>query len=145
MIKKNRWLFIILTIAVSASLSLITGCGKTKAPDFEADYDVIIIGGGMGGLSAGAHLASNGLKVLLLEQHHKVGGCATNFTRGDFVFETSLHEMAGGGPRTEDGALRRLMTLCGVYDKVETYQLPELYRSIYPGGVDVTLPSTWEG
>ncbi|MBN1883134.1 MAG: FAD-dependent oxidoreductase, partial [Deltaproteobacteria bacterium] len=64
------------------------GCGGPKPPTHEADYDVIIIGAGMGGLSAGAHLAASGLKVLVLEQHHKVGGCTTNFTRGDFTFET---------------------------------------------------------
>ena len=66
MFKKYRWLFIILMIAALVSLISITACGKKKAPDFEADYDVIVIGGGLGGLSAGAHLASNGLKVLLV-------------------------------------------------------------------------------
>lgn len=33
------------------------------------NYDVIVIGGGLGGLSAGAKLAKEGKKVLLLEQH----------------------------------------------------------------------------
>ncbi len=144
MFRKHKWLFIVLTIASLVFFIFIASCRKVKAPDFEADYDVIIIGGGLGGLSAAAHLAKNDLKVLLLEQHHKVGGCSTNFKRGDFVFETALHEMAGGGPRVEDGDLKQLMTLCGVYDKVKTYQLPDLYRSIYPG-VDITLPPTWEG
>ncbi len=94
----------------------------------------------MAGLSSGAHLASKGLKVLLLEQHHKVGGCASNFTRGDYTFEVALHELAGGG-------LFQLMDLCGVKDKVELYQLPDLYRSILPGEttIDVTMPANWEG
>ena len=41
------------------------------------NYDVIIIGSGLGGLSCGATLAKNGKKVLVLEQHELIGGCAT--------------------------------------------------------------------
>ncbi|MBF7049510.1 FAD-dependent oxidoreductase [Campylobacter volucris] len=35
----------------------------------DVKYDVVIIGSGLGGLSAGAYLAKNGKKVLILEQH----------------------------------------------------------------------------
>jgi len=138
---KRRKLWIVSVCLVSAvALMGIWGCGKKTAPTHEAEYDVIIIGAGMGGLSAGAHLASSGLKVLVLEQHHKVGGCTTNFTRGDYTFEVALHELAGGG-------LIDLMELCGVRDKVEIYDLPDFYRSVYPGdpGVDITMPTDWEG
>ena len=37
-------------------------------------YDVIIIGAGLGGLTAGAKLTKEGLRVLLLEQHDRPGG-----------------------------------------------------------------------
>ncbi len=136
---------IFLTLFIALSLLLVVGCGGKEPPDFEADYDVIIIGGGMGGLSAGAHLANAGLKVLLLEQHHKVGGCCTNFTRGDFTFEVALHEMAGGGPGKNDRGLYRLLQITGVGDKVKMYELPDFYRSIYPDDIDVRLPNNWEG
>jgi len=33
------------------------------------NYDIIIIGAGLGGLTAGAKLAKEGKKVLLIEQH----------------------------------------------------------------------------
>jgi all-trans-retinol 13,14-reductase len=59
------------------------------------NYDVIIIGGGLGGLTAGAKLAKEGNKVLLLEQHYIPGGCATVFKRKDFIMEVGLHEMDG--------------------------------------------------
>jgi all-trans-retinol 13,14-reductase len=133
----------IFIIFLAIAFLAAAGCGGKKRPANEADYDVIIIGGGMGGLSAGAHLASKGLKVLLLEQHHKVGGCTTNFTRGDFTFETALHEMAGGGPGKQDRALFKLLEVTGVDKKVELYELKDFYRSIYPG-VDVSMPGTWE-
>ncbi len=139
MIRSSSLIKILFVLIISLSLITANGCG-TKKPAHEAQYDVIIVGGGMAGLSAGAHLASNGLKVLLLEQNDRVGGCTTSFKRGDFTFEVALHEMAGGG-------LFQLMDLCGVRSKVELYQLPEFYRSIYPGTttVDVTMPPTWEG
>jgi len=129
-----------LILILALSMFTAYSCGPGAKPAAEPQYDVIIVGGGMAGLSAGAHLASKGLKVLLLEQHHKVGGCTTNFTRGDYTFEVALHELAGGG-------LFKLMDLCGVKDKVELYQLPELYRSVWPGEttVDVTMPANWEG
>ena len=59
------------------------------------NYDVIIIGAGLGGLTAGAKLARTGKKVLLVEQHNIPGGCATTFKRKDFTVEVGLHEMDG--------------------------------------------------
>ncbi len=52
-------------------------------------FDVIVIGSGLGGLTAGAKLAKEGRKVLLIEQHNKPGGCATTFRRGDFTLVVS--------------------------------------------------------
>jgi len=51
-------------------------------------YDVIIIGGGIGGLVAGALFADAGLSILLLEQHGIVGGCASTFVRRGYGFES---------------------------------------------------------
>ena len=62
------------------------------------NYDVIIIGAGLGGLTAGAKLAREGKKVLLIEQHDRAGGYATTFKRGDFILEVGLHEMYGPSP-----------------------------------------------
>ncbi|MFX1282715.1 MAG: FAD-dependent oxidoreductase [Promethearchaeota archaeon] len=63
------------------------------------EYDVIIIGSGLAGLTAGAKLAKEGKKVFLIEQHEKVGGCATVFHRKiqgkKTGFEVGLHEMDG--------------------------------------------------
>ncbi len=60
-----------------------------------AHYNAVLIGGGLGGLTAGATLAKFGKKVLVLEQHYIPGGCATNFKRKDYVMEVGLHEMDG--------------------------------------------------
>jgi len=103
-------------------------------------YDVIVIGAGLGGLSAATMLARNGLGVLLLERHNVPGGYATSFVRGRYEFEVALHELSGIGPPERRGSLYRYLEYLGVADKVEFFHLPNLYRSVFPD-LDVTLPS----
>ena len=55
-------------------------------------YDVVVIGSGLGGLTAANTLARSGRSVLLVEQHYKLGGMATWFKRpGGHIFDISLH------------------------------------------------------
>src|SRR5438477_2425404 len=56
------------------------------------EYDTIVIGSGLAGLTAANTLARSGQSVLLLEQHYKLGGMATWFKRpGGHIFDISLH------------------------------------------------------
>lgn len=87
-------------------------------------YNTIIIGGGLAGLTAGATLSKFGKKVLLLEQHHKPGGCATTFKRGDFVIEVGLHEMSG---LVENGNLSNIFKMLEVDKHVQFEKVPEFY------------------
>lgn len=60
-------------------------------------YDVVVIGSGLGGLTAANVLARQGRTVLLLEQHYKLGGMATWFRRpGGHIFDISLHGFPHG-------------------------------------------------
>ncbi len=62
-----------------------------------AQYDVVVIGSGLGGLTAANILAREGRSVLLLEQHYKLGGMATWFKRpGGHIFDISLHGFPHG-------------------------------------------------
>lgn len=55
------------------------------------DYDYIIIGAGMGGLSVANFLAKYGKKVLVLEKHNIPGGLVTSFRRNDVHFDLGIH------------------------------------------------------
>ena len=56
------------------------------------EYDVIVIGSGLAGLTAANILGSAGYQVLLIEQHYKLGGMATWFKRpSGHIFDVSLH------------------------------------------------------
>jgi phytoene dehydrogenase-like protein len=55
-------------------------------------FDVVVIGAGLGGLTAGAILAREGRKVLVIERSNSVGGAASSYKVGDLFVEGSLHE-----------------------------------------------------
>ncbi len=57
--------------------------------------DVVVIGAGLGGLSAASYLAKAGYAVTVLEHHAVPGGYAHEFRRGKYRFEVSLHALDG--------------------------------------------------
>lgn len=66
------------------------------------DYDIVVIGSGLAGMTAANILGRNGHSVLLLESHNKLGGFATWFYRHDrsHVFDISLHGFPVGMIKT---------------------------------------------
>ena len=67
------------------------------------DYDIIVIGAGMGGLTAAALLAHDGYRVLVLESHIEPGGCASSYERKRpdgtcYVFDVGATLFAGFMP-----------------------------------------------
>lgn len=99
-------------------------------------YDIIITGAGLGGLTAGAKLAKEGKKVLLLEQHDRPGGCATTFYRRDYTMEVGLHEMDGLHERDLKTKIFRDL---GLFDRVTFLKVPEFYR-FASDRLDVVIP-----
>lgn len=65
--------------------------------EIQSNYDVIIIGSGIGGLICGTFLAKNGKKVLIIERHSIPGGYCTSFKRKGFVFDAAVHHIGGCG------------------------------------------------
>jgi len=100
--------------------------GKTRA---EADYDVIIIGSGGGGMAAAARLSLEGKKVLVIERNDKIGGYMTNFKKGDYFFEVSMHSMDG----FNEGFFNRdMFRKLGIFHMVKPIMNDPMYRALYP-------------
>lgn len=59
------------------------------------NYDIIVIGSGLGGLVCARQLAKQGRSVLVLERQAQPGGCLQSYRRGDFEFDTGLHYVGG--------------------------------------------------
>ena len=88
--------------------------------------NIVIIGAGLGGLSAGALLAKEGYKITILEQHSMVGGCATVFKRkGGFTCEVGLHEMDGV---YTSPVIKKVFERLGVYENVEFVKPDEFFK-----------------
>ena len=58
-------------------------------------FDAIVIGSGLGGLTAAALYARAGHQVLVLERNHNFGGAAAVYRHGALAIEASLHEIDG--------------------------------------------------
>ncbi len=112
-------------------MTIFISCGSNeKSRDAKDVYDVAIIGAGGGGLSAAARLTQAGKKVIVIEQHSRVGGYMTNFKRKGYTFEVSLHAMDNLNPgRMNVDLLKDL----GIYDKVKPVKADPMCKVFFPG------------
>ena len=78
-------------------------------------YDVIIIGSGISGLTAGVLLAEKGKKVLILEKHFKVGGWTHTFKRDCYEWDVGIHYI--GEVHSKRSPVRKL------FDQISNGQL----------------------
>ncbi len=71
---------------------------KAERDQSEENWDVIIIGSGMGGMSTASALSQLGHKVLLLEQYSALGGQTHSFSRDGFRWDAGVHYLSGFAP-----------------------------------------------
>ncbi|MGW1838797.1 phytoene desaturase family protein [Streptomyces sp. NPDC002067] len=62
---------------------------------------MVVIGGGLGGLSTGCYAQMNGYRTTIVEMHELPGGCCTSWDRGDFTFDCCVSWLLGSGPGSE--------------------------------------------
>lgn len=59
------------------------------------EYDILVIGSGLGGLVSALILAKEGLKVCVLEKNNQYGGNLQTFSRDKLIFDTGVHYLGG--------------------------------------------------
>ncbi len=102
-------------------------------------YDVIVIGAGLGGLTAAAMLAKAGCKTLLIERNYGVGGAASTYKSGDLIVEASLHETSN--PHDPIDPKHDILGKLGVLEKVVWVPTGSVYEARGgPLGVPFVLP-----
>jgi prolycopene isomerase len=92
-------------------------------------YDAVVIGAGLGGLSAAAFLAKAGANVLAVERLEGVGGYTHAFSRPPYTFDPCVHAIGATAPGMPvDTWLHAL----GVRDRVDFIPLRSFYTVMFP-------------
>ncbi|MES1214370.1 MAG: NAD(P)/FAD-dependent oxidoreductase [Bacteroidota bacterium] len=85
-------------------------------------YDVVIIGSGMGGLVCANLLSQEGLRVCVVEKNRQFGGCLQTFVRDKVIFDSGVHYIGG----LEKGQnLYQILKYMGVMEKLKLEKLDE--------------------
>ena len=111
--------------------------------NIESNYDVIVIGSGLGGLSAASLLAKAGKSVLVVESHDRCGGYAHGFNRKRYHFDSGVHLTSGCGKVGYKGGqvIHKLIQAIGVSQQIEFIPVDPFSQACYPG-LNVKLPVT---
>ncbi len=115
--------------------------------DISSDrYDVIVIGSGMGGLTAAALLAKEGRKVLVVEQEEQPGGHARTFTHGPYTYDRALHLIMGCAESSPlgIGIIDALLRHLRIRDRCEFLRVDPLLTAHFPD-YRIRLPGTMAG
>lgn len=94
---------------------------------------IVIIGGGVAGLSAGIFAQKNGFDSVILEKHHTLGGECTGWDRQGYHIDGCIHWLVG----TKEGTpSRKLWDTVGALDGVDIHN-PESFMAVEHDGVTV--------
>ena len=106
------------------------------------EWDAVVIGSGLSGLTTAAYLATNGLKVLVLERYDVAGGCSQTFRRKrEWQFDVGLHYIGGVRHGGIAGVLRGL----GLLDRIEFVEMdPDGFDTLVFPDFRFRVPKGWD-
>jgi len=100
-------------------------------------FDVVVVGAGIGGLTAAALLAKRGQSVLIVDQHYVAGGNATVFKRPGYEFDVGLHYIGHGG---EGGMFPRILAAAGAEPVTFRPMDPDAFDTVVLPGLELGIP-----
>ena len=114
--------------------SLATWWGRAAEQQRRAapeHFDAVVVGSGIGGLSAASVLSSFGRKVLVVEAHDHAGGCAHEYEVDGFRFENGPSLYAGLSPAASPNPLKHVFQIIGEEPSWITY---DRWGTAFPEG-----------
>ena len=116
----------------------------TSSPAAHPDqnWDVIVIGAGIGGLVTASQLAAKGAKVLVLERYLIPGGSGGSFKREGYTFDVGASMIYGFGEQGHTNLLTR--ALADVGQHCDTAPDPAQLEYHLPGGLNVAVDRDYE-
>ncbi len=123
--------------AMSGKAHSAKSWSKGSPANAPAIWDYVVIGSGMGGMTAAAILAKLGRRVLVIEQHYVPGGFTHMFKRPGYTWDVGVHAVGEVTERSLPGRILARLTdgklkwqsLGGVYDE---FHFPENFRIDFP-------------
>jgi prolycopene isomerase len=106
------------------------------------NWDVIVIGAGIGGLVTASQLAAKGAKVLVLERYLIPGGSGGSFKREGYTFDVGASMIFGFGEQGHTNLLTR--ALADVGQHCDTAPDPAQLEYHLPGGLNVAVDRDYE-
>jgi len=107
-----------------------------------SEYDVIVIGSGIGGLVSATQLAAKGAKVLVLERYLIPGGSAGYFEREGYRFDVGASMIFGFGKQGTTNLLTRALDAVNV--SLETIRDPVQIHYHLPNNLDLKVHQDYE-
>lgn len=108
-----------------------------------SDFDAIVVGSGIGGMTAAAYLAAGGKRTLVLESYDVIGGCTHVFRRaGKWEFDVGMHYIGDCGP---NGQIPTVLRGVGLDKKIEFLPLdPDGFDTIVFPDLTLKIPIGWD-
>ena len=106
------------------------------------DYDVIVIGSGIGGLVTATQLSAKGARVLVLERYLIAGGSSGYFERQGYRFDVGASMIFGFGQEGTTNLLTRALAAVGM--SLETIADPVQIHYHLPDGLDLKVHKDYE-
>jgi all-trans-retinol 13,14-reductase len=103
-------------------------------------FDYVVLGAGLGGLSAAACLTRQGHRVAVLEKHYLPGGCCHTFDYGNYRFCADVHYISQCGPGQAINQFLAYLEREVVFNSLG----PDCIDRVITPTVDFAIPLGWE-